>query len=423
MGEQTGPVQRPKRETIRGSCPVCADHGEHRLVLTIPSSVPPGEILRFASCRKCHCKFVVDYQPVAYEDSVASLAPLRFYVEQGAGIEFLSRPLFAAAQRNVRSYLDVGCGFGFGLDMAARMFGWRARGIDPGHLAAAGREILGVRIEGDMLTAKQPLADGPFDAITATEVLEHIAQPDDFLQAIRGNLSDTGILVLSTPNGGYLDDSPDGGMLIPILSPGYHAVLYGPEALAIVLRRNGFSNVRVTTDPTTLFAVASPSGVLLDPTPEPDAAQFRRYLADRFRAAPPGSPLHTGFGYRLLRKLTEAQAYEDALAVFAALREALQSSFAIDIGRPLLIADRCLDERVAFADVPSRYPFCLAGLLYSRGIIAVQHERNFTGASCYFLATHLAARMLLNSLNDIGMSDGDIADLAARTARSADGVP
>jgi hypothetical protein len=90
-------------------------------------------------------------------------------VEQGAGLEFIERNVFVAAQLRVTSYLDVGCGFGFGLDMATRIFGWDAIGLDPGALAAAGRDMLGVRIKDDLLSSLV------LRCHRRTEVAEHIA--------------------------------------------------------------------------------------------------------------------------------------------------------------------------------------------------------------------------------------------------------
>jgi 2-polyprenyl-3-methyl-5-hydroxy-6-metoxy-1,4-benzoquinol methylase len=397
-------------------CPVCSERGPHQLQLSVPSSITSDRFVIFARCRRCDCRFVVDYQPAAYEAAPASDAPLRFYVEQSAGIETLARSVFVAAQEPVRNYLDIGCGFGFGPDMATRIFGWDAVGLDPGPIAAAGREMLGVRIETDLLTTGKRLAGAPYDAIVATEVIEHIVRPHDFLRAVRSNLSDRGILILSTPNGRYLDTSPDGDMLLPILSPGYHAVLYSPAALAALLEDTGFSNTNVVSTPASLFAVAAPTRRPLHADAEINRGRYVGYLRSRFRDAPTASPVHIGFGYRLLRLLTECHAYDEALAVFGNLRDTLLAGLRIDIDKPLDIAGRVSEQEMAFADVPASYPFCLAGMLYCRGTIAASHQHRAELACAYFLATRFAAQMLLRSLNAIGISDGELATLPTRAA-------
>jgi 2-polyprenyl-3-methyl-5-hydroxy-6-metoxy-1,4-benzoquinol methylase len=44
---------------------------------------------------------------------------------------------------------------------------------------------------------------GKFDVILATEVIEHVAHPDDFLHKLASLLKKDGTIVLTTPNGGY----------------------------------------------------------------------------------------------------------------------------------------------------------------------------------------------------------------------------
>jgi 2-polyprenyl-3-methyl-5-hydroxy-6-metoxy-1,4-benzoquinol methylase len=398
------------------TCPVCATSGQHPLVLSVPSSITPDAPVIFARCRQCNCSFVTGYQTPAYEAAGAQEAPLRFYVEQGAGMEFLARSVFVAAQRPVKNYLDIGCGFGFGPDMATRIFGWNALGIDPGALAAAGREMLGVRIDSDLLSPEKSLAGAPYDAIVGMEVIEHIAEPYGFLSAVRNNLADAGVFILSTPNGRYLDADPDGDLLMPLLSPGYHAVLYTAEGLAGVLRQAGFHRVNVTQTAASLFAAASPSGTLPRLEIRIDRGRYVEYLRCRFREAPTESTIYTGFGYRLLRCLIEDQAYHEALNVFHDLRAAILTRHGLDIDRPLDIAERVMEQEVAFADVPGRFPFCLAGLLFYRGSIAADHEGRAELAASYFLATRFSAQMLLCALQVIGISDGDLAALPARAA-------
>jgi 2-polyprenyl-6-hydroxyphenyl methylase/3-demethylubiquinone-9 3-methyltransferase len=46
--------------------------------------------------------------------------------------------------------------------------------------------------------------DNKFDCILATEIIEHVAHPDQFLSKAAGFCSKGGILILSTPNGNYL---------------------------------------------------------------------------------------------------------------------------------------------------------------------------------------------------------------------------
>ena len=65
---------------------------------------------------------------------------LQLYLEQNASIYHQTRLLFAV--EGVDSVLDVGCGFGYPVDVAAKVLGWRAIGIDPAFDAGEGARLL-----------------------------------------------------------------------------------------------------------------------------------------------------------------------------------------------------------------------------------------------------------------------------------------
>jgi 2-polyprenyl-3-methyl-5-hydroxy-6-metoxy-1,4-benzoquinol methylase len=399
-------------EHTANECPVCKTLGPHSLILSVPSLISRDVTVTFVQCRICNCAFVVDYQRPSYETTSVSAAPLRFYVEQGAGLDTLARAVFIAGQKPAKSYLDIGCGFGFGVDMATRIFGWNAIGLDPGALAAAGREMLGIRIESDSAVTG---ATAPYDVIVCMEVLEHIADPHVFLTELRSRLSDAGTLIISTPNARYLDTDPNGDMLLPLLSGGYHAILYTAEALANIVRQTGFPGVRVVETPASLFAVASSSGRLPDIECEIDRGAYVGYLRSRFSEVERGSPVHTGFGYRLLSCLTADLFYKEALEVFDDLRDTIMKNYRVDLHNPLTIAGDTLERRIPFTEVPEKFPFCLAGLLACRGSIAADYEGRPEQAACYFIAARFSAQMLLRALDGAGMSDGELATLPERT--------
>ncbi|HKU95055.1 MAG TPA: methyltransferase domain-containing protein [Vineibacter sp.] len=74
-----------------------------------------------------------------------------------------------------------------------------------------------------------PQRVGRFDAIVATEIIEHVAHPDAFLGQLASLLSPGGIIVLTTPNGRYFrndlprfSDCPDPSM--------FEAMQFKPDA-------------------------------------------------------------------------------------------------------------------------------------------------------------------------------------------------
>jgi 2-polyprenyl-3-methyl-5-hydroxy-6-metoxy-1,4-benzoquinol methylase len=94
--------------------------------------------------------------------------------------------------------LDVGCGSGALVHLAARM-GWEAEGIDvdPKAIACAKRSLLTVRL-GSLLDQRFPNA--AFDLLVSNHSIEHVHDPLSLLKECRRILSPKGRLVISTPN-------------------------------------------------------------------------------------------------------------------------------------------------------------------------------------------------------------------------------
>lgn len=112
---------------------------------------------------------------------------------------------FAADERSLRplegrSALDVGCGAGLLAEPLARL-GAHVTGIDaaPELIEAArthaGQAGLAIRYVAGEVSA----LEGQFDLVTALEVVEHVANPADFVSALADRLAPGGLLVMSTP--------------------------------------------------------------------------------------------------------------------------------------------------------------------------------------------------------------------------------
>jgi 2-polyprenyl-6-hydroxyphenyl methylase/3-demethylubiquinone-9 3-methyltransferase len=100
-----------------------------------------------------------------------------------------------------KTALDVGCGAGLLTEPLARL-GANVTGIDaaPEVIAVARDHAAGQGLEIDYRNAAVEEIDGQFDLITSLEVIEHVADPQEFLQAIAKRLAPDGLLILSTPN-------------------------------------------------------------------------------------------------------------------------------------------------------------------------------------------------------------------------------
>lgn len=100
-----------------------------------------------------------------------------------------------------KTTLDVGCGAGLLAEPLARL-GAAVTGIDASpevisvardHAAAQGLTI-------DYRVGDVRHLEGSFDLITSMEVIEHVADPAEFLKDLAKLLAPNGLLILSTPN-------------------------------------------------------------------------------------------------------------------------------------------------------------------------------------------------------------------------------
>jgi SAM-dependent methyltransferase len=102
-------------------------------------------------------------------------------------------------------YLDVGCGSGGSLAVAAAL-GWRAAGIEVDTAAAdRARRFTPDVYAGDILSA--PFPPGSFDVVSAFHVLEHVPDPVAVVRRMLEWLAPGGLVVIEVPNAGGLGAS------------------------------------------------------------------------------------------------------------------------------------------------------------------------------------------------------------------------
>jgi 2-polyprenyl-6-hydroxyphenyl methylase/3-demethylubiquinone-9 3-methyltransferase len=124
------------------------------------------------------------------------LAYIRDWVDQHWALDEHSRhPLEG------KSALDVGCGAGLLAEPLARL-GAQVTAIDPAAelIVAARDHAAGQGLAIDYRVSAVEDLTGEFDLITSMEVIEHTADPQQFLNDLAKRLAPNGLLILSTPN-------------------------------------------------------------------------------------------------------------------------------------------------------------------------------------------------------------------------------
>lgn len=397
---------------VSNDCPVCGHGGPHAPVVTIPDAGPHGSDWQIIECADCHSRFSVDRRGADYRgDEAPDMAFVHYYLEQGAGLRPMLEPL-AFAERGTGRMLEIGGGFGFPSDYVQTVLGWQAKCYDPSGMAVLGRQYLGLDITRDYWTADTPLSEA-FDIAYASEVVEHIPSPGPFLAAMRHAVGDTGVVVLTTPDGAALNPGTTPGMLIPIASPGLHLTLFSAQGLERALKAVGFSHVRVEVHGTVLWAYAADRA--LPPPQVLEDGRYTQYLQRRIETPDLAPALSSGLKYRLLKELVNAGQFADALALFDDIAISEQSRFGIDIRQPetLTLPDRAGTDREWLAALPGN----ITGLLYFRAILANNVEGDARMAALFAGWAALLGASLRRALRSRGIEDGETELLCMASVR------
>jgi 2-polyprenyl-3-methyl-5-hydroxy-6-metoxy-1,4-benzoquinol methylase len=165
--------------------------------------------------------------------------------------------------------LDIGTGFGHFLDLM-RQRGWEVTGVESSAVATRRLEQKGIPVfAGRVPEVKLPEAH--FDAVTASSVLEHVADPLAVLEQARGALRPGGWMLARVPNVGLLSaffvarrfervavvraalrvlrrEIMDEDNLFHVIDPPAHLFGFTGRTLNAALERAGFHDVEIVGD-------------------------------------------------------------------------------------------------------------------------------------------------------------------------------
>jgi SAM-dependent methyltransferase len=389
------------------SCPNCGSDVPKPLLLTIDFATLPGSrrettVLR---CPSCTCPFYASQVPPDYaEDAMLERGRVPFYLQQGAGLSLITRPLAQLRAPAGSAYVEVGCGFGFGLDYARHAKGWAGHGIDPGAISRLGQDMLGVTIHRRYLQDSEPTLEATCDVVMASETIEHVRSPKTFVRVLRGMLRPGGTLILTTPDAADLRPETAPGVLIGLLSPGLHLIFQSRESLCAMLEECGFGHVLVAKDGHSLVAFASDRPLDLESDRTVLRREYRRYLARRARDFPPRHDLLLAFAGRALLESVNDGAFDEARNA----RTDVQRACKLRFGRSLDgLAERATAKRGASVEQLSRcMPLSLGGLLYADAILRLASGDPRADLGKRFLRAAEAADRLRDALAELALADG-----------------
>ncbi|MCU1579407.1 MAG: hypothetical protein JWP19_1611 [Rhodoglobus sp.] len=329
------------------------------------------------------------------------------YIENGASIEAFWQMLSVVDRTTVTSFLEIGSHYGFGLDVATRMFGWDSEGIEPGTAGARGRRDLGVKVTEGYLTETTDLGR-TFDLVLASEVIEHVEDPLAFLRAIARQLNPHGQVILTTPSAEGIEPETETSSVIAALSVGFHIFLASAAGLTTLLHEAGFASVAVARDGSSLRAIAS-----LDSrehfelvVPAVDAVALEKYYRERAAAAPAGSALASGMAGRDYRAIVNLGDFGRARAARKKAFALVKERHGLDLAHP--------GPELAARMAAHPIGWNVASIAYSRAMEAMVHEHDYQAAISYLDVTVAAADKWQA---EFGMIDPDSAHLRIQALR------
>jgi SAM-dependent methyltransferase len=139
---------------------------------------------------------------------------------------------------NGRRFLDIGCNYGFTVK-AAQDLGLEAFGIDMDDTAVNGsREMFGPKNFETISVQDYARRGAKADIVYTSEVIEHVPDPDGFVQAIADILPKGGVLYLTTPDGGHWNLPKDFTQWKDVMPP-EHITYFTRKGMRGLLEKHG----------------------------------------------------------------------------------------------------------------------------------------------------------------------------------------
>ena len=208
-----------------------------------------------SGCRACgHRRLDAAFSPTEltrqysdfYPRSTLNLDSFRPYKEARGRRAWLAGERASAytwVPRNVR-ILDIGCGFGETLAYH-KARGCDAHGIEADENILRVGERYGLNVIAGLFDPKYYEPES-FDYVTLDQVIEHVANPQEFLAGVASVLKPGGVVILSTPNSRSANARLTGSKWINWHIP-YHLQHFSKKSLRALAKQNGLEVTSIRT--------------------------------------------------------------------------------------------------------------------------------------------------------------------------------
>ena len=245
------------------NCPLClGERRDHLLTYTHPHAAengfPPMDVVRCQNCKLVYVDPMPDFdlQEDMYTDAydgaeIGYFAKVDKKLKRSAGrVRTLKRNLAKSAAANGRTprLLDIGANGGF-LVEAARRQGFESWGLelDPVSVAYAKKEFPENQFHQGLIEHFAPTDEvgDPilFDALYCSEVIEHVPNPHEFVEAMARLAAPGAVLYLTTPDINHWR-VPKDLLQWDAFGPPSHCLYFSPANLTGLIGKYGFSLIR-----------------------------------------------------------------------------------------------------------------------------------------------------------------------------------
>lgn len=228
-------------------CPVCQSSESNSHLCEVDGYTVRG-------CRRCGAEFV---SPMPDAEMLKAYYDRKQWFEGGerggyedydrqtsASIAMIKPLLETYGTKQGLSILDVGCGYGSHLNIAAEL-GWKCFGVE---LSDYARKIAQSRLEGRayIVESAADLIPHEFDVVLMLDVIEHFPDPYPLFFSLFsiGAITPKTRVIISTPNAGSSEAEKD-PKTWAYRHPPSHLVYFHAETLRFFLQKLRFTNIDV----------------------------------------------------------------------------------------------------------------------------------------------------------------------------------